>query len=231
MSMEFSAQRLFDAYSELYACSVAAGKREELPSALSEKQVELFLGYLEILDRWNKVVNLVGDAAADELVERHLVDSIAAWLRLRSFFELPVGLPYLDVGSGAGIPGLIFKILEPERPIFLVEPRYKRVAFLKQVIAELALTDASALCSRMEELDLPRQSLALAFSRGVGRTEEFLASCRLLIAPGGALVEIVGPTWKPSAEAQEAQLSLVRTELDYLPKRSGCRLAVWTASA
>src|SRR5262245_58331108 len=88
--------------------------------------------FVELLLRWNKVYNLTGVRGADEVVDRHFVESFA----LRSLLK---GELIADVGSGGGLPGLPLAIAEPERRFTLIESRAKRVRFLRHAAAELKL--------------------------------------------------------------------------------------------
>ena len=101
--------------------------------------------YLLLLERWNRVHNLTGITRADEMVERHLVESLA----LRRFLR---GERIADVGSGAGLPGIPLAIVEPERMFTLIESRAKRVSFLNHVQGVLALTNVIVEHGRVEDL-------------------------------------------------------------------------------
>jgi 16S rRNA (guanine527-N7)-methyltransferase len=101
--------------------------------------------YLLLLERWNRVHNLTGITRADEMVERHLVESLA----LRRFLR---GERIADVGSGAGLPGIPLAIAEPERTFTLIESRAKRVSFLTHVRGALALTNVIVEHGRVEDL-------------------------------------------------------------------------------
>ncbi len=101
--------------------------------------------YLRLLERWNRVHNLTGLATADEMVERHLVESLA----LRRFLR---GTRIADVGSGAGLPGIPLAIAEPAKSFTLIESRAKRASFLSHVLGALALTNVSVEHGRVEDL-------------------------------------------------------------------------------
>jgi len=101
--------------------------------------------YLLLLERWNRVHNLTGIATAAEMVERHLVESLA----LRRFLR---GTRIADVGSGAGLPGVPLAIVEADRSFTLIESRSKRASFLNHVQGALALTNVSVEHGRVEDL-------------------------------------------------------------------------------
>src|SRR5262249_52034165 len=135
-----------------------------------EPQVEALARFLELLIRWNRVYNLTGIRAADELVDRHLVESLALKSLLR-------GDRIADVGTGAGLPGVPLAIAEPGRSFTLIESRAKRVRFLRQAIVELRLGNAAVAHGRAEDLRFERP-FATVLARAVAPPAELLAISR-----------------------------------------------------
>ena len=171
--------------------------------ALPERQVELLARFLDLLVRWNRVYNLTGIRDTGELVDRHLVESLALRPLLR-------GERIADVGTGAGLPGLPLAITEPERSFTLIESRAKRVRFLRQAIAELELRNALVAHGRAEDLR-PEPPFATVLARAVAPPAELLAVSRNLTGPGSILLTAA------HLEAQFAQAAP-----DFVP-----RAAVW----
>lgn len=136
--------------------------------------------FVELLLKWNKVYNLTGVRGADEVVDRHFVESFA----LRPLLE---GSHVADVGSGGGLPGLPLAIVEPERRFTLIESRAKRVRFLRHAIAELGLANTEVAHGRAEDLRVERP-FATVLARAVAPPSELLAICRHLTAPGSILL-------------------------------------------
>jgi 16S rRNA (guanine527-N7)-methyltransferase len=136
--------------------------------------------FVELLLRWNKVYNLTGVRGADEVVDRHLVESFA----LRAFIK---GTHVADVGSGGGLPGVPLAIAEPERQFTLIESRAKRVHFLRHVLGELKLKNTSVAHSRAEDLHVERP-FDTVLARAVAPPAELLSVCRHLTAPGSVLL-------------------------------------------
>ena len=136
--------------------------------------------FVALLLRWNAVYNLTGPRGADELVDRHLVESLA----LRGLLR---GERVADVGTGAGLPGVPLAIAEPGRRFTLIESRAKRVRFLRHVVAELELANTEVAHGRAEDLrvDAP---FATVLARAVAPPAELLAICRPLTAPGSILL-------------------------------------------
>jgi 16S rRNA (guanine527-N7)-methyltransferase len=142
-------------------------------SAALEKFVALLL-------RWNAVYNLTGVRGADEVVDRHLVESFA----LRAHIE---GTNVADVGSGGGLPGVPLAIAEPQRAFTLIESRAKRVRFLRHIVGELKLANTVVAHSRAEDLQVERP-FDTVLARAVAPPAELLGVCRHLTAPGSILL-------------------------------------------
>ena len=147
---------------------------------LPKPQSEALARFLDLLIRWNRVYNLTGIRDAGELVDRHLIESLALRPLLR-------GERIADVGTGAGLPGLPLAITEPDRAFTLIESRAKRVRFLRQVIVELGLRNAVVAHGRAEHLR-PAQPFATVLARAVAPPAELLEICRNLTAPGSILL-------------------------------------------
>jgi 16S rRNA (guanine527-N7)-methyltransferase len=153
---------------------------EAVGFSVTAEQSEALAQFVELLLRWNKVYNLTGVRGADEVVDRHLVESFA----LRSLLK---GERVADVGSGGGLPGLPLAIAEPERRFTLIESRAKRVRFLRHVVAELKLTNTEVAHSRAEDLHVERP-FDTVLARAVAPPAELLDVCRHLTAPGSILL-------------------------------------------
>jgi 16S rRNA (guanine527-N7)-methyltransferase len=115
----------------------------------SETIVDALHEWLQLLVNWNRRIDLTAARSTDELVDLFLADAVVLH---RARLELAPTNSWLDVGSGAGAPGLGMAILDPSLRITLVEPSAKRVAFLRQVVGRLQLTQVQVLCSRAESL-------------------------------------------------------------------------------
>ncbi len=140
--------------------------------------------YLELLERWNRVHNLTAVTGAEARVERHVLDSLSVlpWMR---------GDRVLDVGSGAGLPGLILALADPAREYVLLDAAAKRVHFLRAAIAELALEHVSAVHARVETLR-PDPGFATVVSRAFAAPPEFVRRAGHCVAPGGRMVAMLG---------------------------------------
>lgn len=110
----------------------------QLGLTLDNAALRRLTGYFQELWKWNRKMNLVASASAKEIIDSHFLDSLALAPVL---FSLSNAGPLLDIGSGAGFPGLVLKAAYPELQTVLVEPRQKRATFLRHVIRSLELTD------------------------------------------------------------------------------------------
>lgn len=147
---------------------------------LEAAQSQALAGFVGLLLKWNKVYNLTGVRGADEIVDRHFVESFALRKLLR-------GTTVADVGTGGGLPGVPLAIAEPERRFTLIESRAKRVRFLRHVVAELGLTNTEVAHGRAEDLRV-EQPFATVLARAVAPPAELLSICRNLTAPGSVLL-------------------------------------------
>jgi 16S rRNA (guanine527-N7)-methyltransferase len=161
----------------------SAGLRRRLAAIgldLAAEQGAALAAFVELLLKWNKVYNLTGVRGADEIVDRHCVESFA----LRSLLK---GTHVADVGSGGGLPGVPLAIVEPERRFTLIESRAKRVRFLRHVVAELGLKNTEVAHGRAEDLRVARP-FDTVLARAVAPPAELLDICRHLTAPGSILL-------------------------------------------
>ena len=112
---------------------------------ISAAQQALLLEYLALVDKWNKVYNLTAVRDPREMVSRQLLDSL-------SIAPFVKGPELLDVGCGAGLPGIPLAIVHPEQQVTLIDSNGKKTRFVQQAIAELKLTNANVIQGRVEDL-------------------------------------------------------------------------------
>jgi 16S rRNA (guanine527-N7)-methyltransferase len=134
---------------------------------LSPLQQEQLLAYLALLVKWNKAYNLTAVRDPDEMVSRHLLDSLSVVP-----FVAERGASWLDVGSGGGMPGVPLAILFPERRFTLLDSNGKKTRFLTQVKLELKLGNLEVVHSRVEEFR-PEQPFAGICSRAFSSLQDF----------------------------------------------------------
>jgi 16S rRNA (guanine527-N7)-methyltransferase len=183
---------------EPFAAAVRAGART-LGVAVERDQLEHLYAYFRELRRWNAKINLVArDTSDEEVIDRHFLDSLAV---LSLFDEQPGRL--LDVGSGAGFPGLIVKIMRPSFGVDLLEPRLKRVSFLRHVVRTLDLADIEIHAERLEPNRPPpgNNNYNWVTGRAVTSIGEFLSWCGHFHATGCRILFMKGPRYEEEMEA------------------------------
>ena len=174
---------------------------------------ERLVTYCAELLRWSAKINLVAKAPLRETIETHFLDSLSL---LRVLPPLGSTQPQLlDIGTGAGFPGLALKAAQPELPIILVEPRQKRVSFLRHVIRTLGLNDIEVLCGRLEknsaEVDGTTLSVPFITSRAFTNIGEFLLHAAAVNPVGGQVICMKGPR----AEEEIAAWRLAQPDSPY----------------
>ena len=172
---------------------------QQLHIALSEKQMEQFLQYYELLVEKNKVINLTAITEFDEVVEKHFLDSVS----LTKQMDLHQPLKVLDLGTGAGFPGIPLKIVFPELEITLMDSLNKRVLFLQDVISSLQLENIEAVHGRAEEAARNkkyRESFDLCVSRAVANISTLSEYCLPFVKIGGSFISYKSSTIEDELE-------------------------------
>ena len=176
---------------------------QRLGLALDQAALARLDRYFSELRKWNRTFNLVAKAPEREILETHFLDS----LTLLALIPDPSGETLLDVGSGAGFPGLALKLARPELEVALVEPRQKRVSFLRQVIRTLGVEGVRVYEERLEPgqdtLGGEARRFSLITSRAFTTIAPFLALAAPFSPPGGRVICMKGP--KGAAEAAQWQ--------------------------
>jgi 16S rRNA (guanine527-N7)-methyltransferase len=142
------------------------------------------LSYLETLARWNRVFNLTAIHDPEDMVERHILDSLAI------LPHLPTGR-LLDMGSGAGLPGIPIAVLQARRSVTLLDRSRKRMDFLTEVVARLALTQVALAHGRVED-HAPEAPYAVITARAFASLNDIALSAGRLLAQGGVIAAMKG---------------------------------------
>lgn len=122
---------------------------DELNIILTDEQCQQLLAYVVLLDKWNKVYNLTSVRDPNEMISRHILDSLAILPYL-------AGKTLLDVGTGAGLPGIPIAIIKPDMTVTLLDSNSKKTRFLQQAKAELSLSNVTVVHGRVEQVELPK---------------------------------------------------------------------------
>ena len=187
-----------------------AASAGQATAVLSAGQLQTISTYIDILIRWNARINLTAVRQPEQIVTRHFGESLLAarhlfpgtqttWGQPRSpagrYVEGAVpaevsSAPHLiDVGSGAGFPGLAIKIYAPHIPLTLIESKQKKATFLREVARRLTLTDVDVFAGRAEHFSAQAEVVAL---RAIERFEAVLPIAARLVAPFGRLALLIG---------------------------------------
>ena len=159
---------------------------------LDARRRHQLLTYLRELQRWNRTLSLTSITDEASIIRKHFLGSLDF---LHAFTPLPA-LPLLDVGTGAGFPGIPLKLWHPELAVDLVESSQRKQAFLQHVCRALSLADVRCLVTRVEDLAKDQDMQAhygVIVSRGVGGLRRWLPSALALLQSGGRLVLEKGP--------------------------------------
>src|SRR5574337_22758 len=175
---------------------------------LTATQHETFDVYLSELRRWATQMNLTGLRTAEAIVREGFLRSLAH----RAAFEPAPPLHAIDVGSGAGFPGLVLKIGYPDIDMVLLEPRRKRAAFLRFLVRRLGLVGIRCIQARAEALSEDNEHRGrydLAFARAVGPIPEVARLVKPLLKPGGRLILQVGQEARASLRSMEPAFAVL----------------------
>ena len=160
-----------------------------------------FRAYYQTLEETNRVMNLTAISGEDDSARRHFLDSAAPLL----LFPL-AGKDVIDVGTGAGFPGLPLKILEPALRLTLLDSLQKRVGFLQRTCQLLGFDDVDCVHGRAEECGARRERYDYAVSRAVARLNILCELCLPYVKPGGAFLALKGPA--AAEELREAEQAI-----------------------
>ena len=184
---------------------------EKLGVNLSREQAEKMLDYLNLLRSWNRKISLVGTEKKADQVVLHLLDSLAP-------------LPFvnkncknvMDFGSGAGLPGLLLKIMNEEWEMTLVDSREKKTAFIKQAIRKLGLERSLVLTERLGSRPLKEHAgkYDLISFRAVGDLLDLAGLLKGYLVPDGGLLAYLGP--KQKVRELEPELSELGYVIDWV---------------
>ena len=158
---------------------------------LSDEQLAQFDIYKNELLQWNAKTNLISENSSREIVTRHFLDSLTA-----GQFIPKSDARVIDIGCGAGFPGLPLKIARPDLEVYLLEANRKKVSFLKHIIRLLNLSSTFVLHERIENIiktDLWKEKFDIVISRATFKLSELLTLGEFFLVPEGQLIALKGP--------------------------------------
>ena len=175
-----------------------------------QKVIERLNLYGNLLLEWNEKINLTAITEPEEVVVKHFYDCL---LFLKNV-DLPTGASVIDVGTGAGFPGIVLKIARPDIKLTLLDSLNKRINFLNEVLKALNL-EAETIHARAEEggqNKLLREKFDFATARAVARLNVLSEYCMPFVKVGGHFVALKGPAAKQEAEEAQKAISLLGGE-------------------
>jgi 16S rRNA (guanine527-N7)-methyltransferase len=166
-----------------------------------EEKYDQFVEYKNLIQEWNEKINLTAITDDEGIMKKHFIDSIKVF----NFTELHKAKSVIDVGTGAGFPGIPMKIVRPDMEVVLLDSLMKRVNFLNEVISKLGLQDISAIHGRAEDLAKVqyRDSFDVCISRAVANMTLLTELCLPFVKVNGYFVAMKGPS--ADAEIEEAK--------------------------
>lgn len=191
-------------------------------------QREQLLAYLDLLQTWNRRINLTAIRDRQQMVVHHLLDSLAALAAVERRQPAP-DHRVLDVGSGAGLPGVVWAVMRPGWTVRCVDAVAKKVGFVLQVAAELGLRRLVAVHGRVEAL--PPMPSDLIVSRAFATLADFAGLSRRHLAPGGCWLALKGRTPVDEQSALPATIEVFHVEQVVVPGLDAQRCLVWMRPA
>ncbi|MGR6035391.1 MAG: 16S rRNA (guanine(527)-N(7))-methyltransferase RsmG [Candidatus Nitrosoglobus sp.] len=176
---------------------------------LERSQIEEFLKYIQLLGKWNQHYNLTAIQTPAEMISKHLLDSLSIGSHLW-------GHRILDVGSGAGLPGIPLAIAYPDRQFALLDSSVKKARFLTQVSLELGLSNISIICERVE-IYRPFHLFDTVVTRAFAKLARFIALAGHLCEPAGYLLAMKGIFPEEELEALPVTSEIIEVRVLSVP--------------
>lgn len=200
---------------------------EVLALGLSDAQFARLMEFLALLQKWNKVYNLTAVRDPEEMLTHHLLDSLAAVAPLRRHVAqagLPAPVRLLDVGSGGGLPGVVFAICCPEVDVSCVDTVGKKAAFIQQAAVALKLPNLHGVHARVETLTAPFDVVSC---RAFASLPDFTAWSRGALAPHAVWLAMKGKHLDDELAALPADVQVFHVEPLQVPGLGAERCIVW----
>ena len=185
---------------------------EEVGICLSKEQYDKFMKYMRLIQEWNEKVNLTAITEDEEIVKKHFIDCIKAY----KSDELKKAETIIDVGTGAGFPGIPIAIMDENKKVTLLDSLNKRINFLNLVISELGLKNVKTIHSRAEDgarIKELREKFDIATSRAVANMAVLSEFCLPYVKVGGSFVALKGPAIEEELEGSRNAIGVLGGKL------------------
>jgi 16S rRNA (guanine527-N7)-methyltransferase len=192
---------------------------------MSARQADQLVEFVELLFRWNRTYNLTAVRDISDMVTHHVFDCLAALPPLRRKLVPAASTRILDVGSGGGLPGVVFAVMQPDDLVVCVDSVGKKAAFVRQVAAALKLGNLDVTQGRVEAM--PAEAFDVVTSRAFASLADFTRLTSGLLAPQGVWMAMKGK--KPDDEilALPAWVDMFHVEQVIVPELCEERCLVW----
>jgi 16S rRNA (guanine527-N7)-methyltransferase len=197
---------------------------EALGLECSATEQDRLLAYLSLLERWNAVYNLTSIRGPSRMLTHHVVDCLAVVAPLRRHLGGAADAMVCDVGSGAGLPGVVVAVMNAGWRVRCLDRVGKKVAFVRQVAAELGLGNVDAVHARVEQA---RDRAHVVVSRAFATLAHFTDATRHLLMPGGVWLAMKGRTPTQELEELAPAVDVFHVEPLHPPGVDEARCLVW----
>ena len=188
---------------------------EDVGLELTTEQYDQFITYMRLLQEWNEKINLTAILEDEEIIKKHFIDSIKAFKR----DEFKKNVNMIDVGTGAGFPGIPIAIMSPNINVTLLDSLNKRIKFLDIVISKLGLKNIKTIHSRAEDgarNKKLREKFDIATSRAVANMSVLSEYCLPYVKVGGKFIALKGPAVDQEIEESDVAIKTLGGELEQI---------------
>jgi len=190
----------------------------ETDLTVPEEQQNQLIQLVELLAKWNKAYNLTSVRDPQQMLVKHIMDSIVVSPHLQ-------GKRFIDVGTGPGLPGLPLAILNPDKQFVLLDSLGKRLRFIRQAVLELGLKNVEFVQSRVEEFQ-PEEKFDVVLSRAFASLEDMLFWCKHLPKDSGHFLALKGQFPEQEIKSLDKQFKFVESVALQVPNLEGERCLV-----
>jgi len=200
---------------------------------LNNSQIKKLLDFVIVLQKWNSVYNLTSLRDTKDIITYHLLDSLATVIPLRRYYQYnrledtnnySETINLLDVGSGAGLPGIVFALCCPEIRVCCVDSVAKKSAFIRQVASTIGLTNLNVIHARIETIDIPSDIICC---RAFSSLLKFTSLTRRNLKPNGVWLAMKARMAEEEINALPPQIDTFHVEQLLVPGLDAQRCIVW----